>query len=162
MQEFEEVYRLYFRDVYHYAFALTRDQTLAEDITSETFAKALSKIRFFRGECDLRIWLCQIAKNTWISHCRKHGRLVPLPEEPLVSPERFEEQIEDRDLAKRIDGFVQTMPEPYRQAFVLRTYYDLPYAQIAQSLGRTESWARVTYTRAKRIIQNWLKEEKHG
>jgi len=162
VQEFEEVYRLYFRDVYLYALALTRDRNLAEDITSETFARALDKLHTFRGQCDLRVWLCQIAKYAWISHCRKHGRLVPLPEEPLEAPERFEEQIEDRDLAKRIDGFVQTMPEPYREVFVLRTYYALPYARIAQSLGRTESWARVTYTRAKRIIQNWLKEEEHG
>lgn len=162
MKEMEEVYRRYFRDVYRYAYALSRDQTLAEDITSETFAKAMSGLRRFRGDCDIRVWLCQIAKNCYISHCRRQKHLASLPEEPPESPERFEEKVEDRDMAERIDAFVQTMGEPYRQVFVLRTYYALPYSKIAESMGRTESWARVTYTRAKRIIQNWLKEEEHG
>lgn len=162
MKDFENVYRLYFRDVYLYAYALTKDIPLAEDITAETFAKALAKLHTFRGNCDLRVWLCQIAKNVYLSHCRKNKKLVPLPEEPIPSEERFEERVEDKDLAQRIDRFVQEMAEPYRQVFILRTYYELPYAEIARSLGHTESWARVTYTRAKRFIQNWIKEEDHG
>lgn len=92
----------------------------------------------------------------------ENKKLVPLPEEPIPSEERFEERVEDKDLAQRIDRFVQEMAEPYRQVFILRTYYELPYAEIARSLGHTESWARVTYTRAKRFIQNWIKEEDHG
>lgn len=162
MKDFEEVYRLYFRDVYLYAYALAKDIPLAEDITAETFAKALAKLHTFKGNCDLRVWLCQIAKNVYLSHCRKNKKLVPLPEKPIPSEERFEEVVEDKELAERIDRFVREMPEPYRQVFILRTYYALPYAQIAGSLGHTESWARVTYTRAKRIIQNWIKEEDYG
>lgn len=161
MTDFEDIYKLYFRDVYLYAYALARDKTLAEDITSETFAKAMSKLHTFRGSCDIRVWLCQIAKNSYISHCRKNKNLVPLPDTPAESPERFEESIEDKDLAKHINAFVQQMEEPYRQVFVLRTYYALPYAAIAASMGRTESWARVTYTRAKRKIQSWIKEGEH-
>lgn len=162
MKDFEEIYRRYFRDVYLYVYALSKDKHLSEDITSETFTRAMSSLRTFRGDCDIRVWLCQIAKNTYISHCRKHKHLLPLSEVSIESPERFEEQIEDRDLARRIDAFVQQMEEPYRQVFVLRTYFELPYAQIAAGLGRTESWARVTYTRAKQKIQKWIKEGEHA
>lgn len=162
MEDFDEVYRLYFRDVYLFCFALTKDPHIAEDITADTFAKALKKLKGFRGECDIRTWLCQIAKNTFLSYCRKQKRLSELAKIPLDSGQRFEEKIEDRDLAQRIDGFIQTMEEAYREVFILRTYYELPYAQIAASLGRTESWARVTYTRAKRMIQSWVKEGEHG
>lgn len=162
MKDFEAIYKRYFRDVYLYAYALSKDKPLAEDITSETFTKAMSKLRTFRGDCDIRVWLCQIAKNTYISHCRKNKHLVPLAEVSLGSPERFEEEIEDQDLARRIDAFVQQMEEPYRQVFVLRTYFELPYARIAASLGRTESWARVTYTRAKQKIQKWIREGEYA
>lgn len=162
MKDFEEIYRRYFRDVYLYVYALSKDKHLSEDITSETFTRAMSSLRTFRGDCDIRVWLCQIAKNTYISHCRKNKHLLPLSEVSTESPERFEEQIEDRDLARRIDAFVQQMEEPYRQVFVLRTYFELPYAQIAAGMGRTESWARVTYTRAKQKIQKWIKEGEHA
>jgi len=158
MDDFSELYQRYFRDVYLYAYALAGEKTLAEDVTAETFTKALSKLYAFRGQCDIRVWLCQIAKNTYLSHCRKHKRTMPLPDYPIESPHRFEEEIEDRELAKQIDEFIQSMREPYRQVFILRTYYGLPYGKIAASLGRTESWARVTYTRAKAMIQNWIQE----
>lgn len=162
MKDFEDIYKLYFRDVYLYAYALSKDKHLAEDLTSEAFTKAMSKLHTFRGDCDIRVWLCQIAKNSYISHCRKNKHLMPFPDTPMESPERFEEDIADKDLAQRIDAFVQQMEEPYRQVFVLRTYFELPYCEIAASLGRTESWARVTYTRAKRKIQSWIKEENHA
>lgn len=162
MKDFEEIYNLYFRDVYLYVYALSKDRHLAEDITSETFTKAMSKLHTFRGSCDIRVWLCQIAKNSYISHCRKDKHLASFPDTPMESPERFEDAIEDKDLAQRIDAYVQQMEEPYRQVFVLRTYYELPYSEIAASMGRTESWARVTYTRAKRKIQSWIKEGEHA
>lgn len=162
LKDFDKVYKLYFREVYLYSYAMAKDTHLAEDITAETFAKALSKLHTFRGESDIRIWLCQIARNTYISYCRKQKNVESIPNYPIDSGERFEEVIEDKDLAERIDHFVQTMDEPYREVFILRTYYELPYSEIAASLGRTESWARVTYTRAKRIIQKWIKEDEHG
>ena len=62
MAAFEEVYRRYFADVYKYVLALSRDETVAEEVTQETFFKALTAIGSFRGECQLRVWLCQIAR----------------------------------------------------------------------------------------------------
>ena len=162
MKDFDGIYRLYFREVYLYSYALTRDTHIAEDITAEAFTKALSKLHTFRGECDIRTWLCQIAKYTYLSHCRKDSRIEPLPDYPLETRERFEDAVEDEDLAMRINAYVQQLDESYRSVFVLRTYYELPYSEIASSLGHTESWARVTYTRAKRLIQKWAKENEHG
>lgn len=76
--EFEQIYDLYFRDVYRYVHRLSGDAHTAEEITSETFFKALHSIGKFRGECDLRVWLCQIAKNCYYSSLRKAQRTVPL------------------------------------------------------------------------------------
>ena len=65
MTQFEEIYGAYFREVYLYAFALTKDREQAQEITSETFARALEGIDRFRGDCDVRYWLCRIAKNCY-------------------------------------------------------------------------------------------------
>lgn len=70
--EFEEVYTIYFKSVYHYIWQLSGSEQLAEELTSETFFKAMDAIDRFRGDCDLRVWLCQIAKNAYFSYCRRH------------------------------------------------------------------------------------------
>ena len=77
MQDFQEVYDLYFRDVYKYCLSLCRDPGLAEEITQETFFKALKNIGSFRGQCRLYVWLCQIAKNTYFTYSQKRGRNAP-------------------------------------------------------------------------------------
>ena len=72
--DFEEIYKRHFKAVYLYILRLSGDEHLAEDITAETFFKALKAIDRFRGDCDVRVWLCHIAKNCYISHCRKASR----------------------------------------------------------------------------------------
>ena len=72
--EFEQVYDLYFRDVYRYILKLSGSEHVAEEITSDIFFKALRSIGKFRGSCDMRVWLCQIAKN-----CYSPVKSYPLP-----------------------------------------------------------------------------------
>lgn len=74
MEEFEAVYRQYFADVYRYALALSRDAHTAEEVTQETFFKALTAIDSFRGQCPLRLWLCRIARNQYLTLCRERAR----------------------------------------------------------------------------------------
>ena len=76
--DFDELYRTYFSDVYQYIRKLSGSEHMAEEITEETFYKALRKIESFRGDCDIRVWLCQIAKNSYYSHLRKSGRHISL------------------------------------------------------------------------------------
>ena len=73
---FEEIYRLYFRDVYLFLLAMSENPDIAEEITQETFYKALKNIHKFKGECSLKTWLCQIAKNTYLTHCKKQKLLT--------------------------------------------------------------------------------------
>ena len=87
MIDFEEVYRDYLEDVYRFSLALCRDPVLAEELTQETFFRALEHIGQFRGECTLRVWLCQIAKHAWLTHCRRQRRREPEPELREEGPE---------------------------------------------------------------------------
>ena len=72
---FQEIYRAYFNDVLLYIRRLSKDEHIAEEITSETFFKAMRDIEHFRGECHIRVWLCQIAKNCYYSYLKKNGKI---------------------------------------------------------------------------------------
>ena len=70
-KSFEEIYRSYFDPVYRYVLSLTRDEQEAEELTQETFFKALQAIDGYRGESSLKTWLCSIAKNCFYSEKRR-------------------------------------------------------------------------------------------
>ena len=72
MLNIQEVYEKYFTVVYRYLLSLSHNTHIAEELTQETFFKALKKVDDFRGECDLRIWLCQISKNTYYDYLKKN------------------------------------------------------------------------------------------
>ena len=154
MTEFEEVYRLYFRDVYRYCLALTRDEQVAEEVTQETFFKALKAIDQFDGKCRLYVWLCQIAKNTYFSMRAVRGEEL-IRGEP-VSPENLEERLLTKESAFEIHRILHRLEEPYKEVFSLRTFGELPFKQIGALFGKTESWARVTYHRARLKIKEEL------
>lgn len=155
MTEFEEVYRLYFRDVYRYCLALTRDEQMAEEVTQETFFKALGAIDKFDGKCKIYVWLCQIAKNTYFTMHSRDKRQSVLSEEP-ADWENLEEQLLSKESAFEIHRILHALEEPYKEVFSLRTFGELPFRQIGELFGKTESWARVTYHRAKLKIKEEL------
>lgn len=149
--DFREVYDLYFQDVYKYALSLCRDVHLAEEITQETFFKALKSIDSFKGQCRLYVWLCQIAKNTYFSYAGKKAREGT---EMEVSPEEsLEERLLEKEEAFAVHKILHRLPEPYKEVFSLRVFGQLNFKQIGELFGKTESWARVTYHRARMKIK---------
>lgn len=158
MADFQEVYDLYFRDVYRYALSLCRNELVAEDITQETFYKALEKLDTFDGKCKVSVWLCQIAKNTYISECRKDKhRDFNADVLDLSAEGNIEDRLFDRETAFAIHKVLHTLDEPYKEVFSLRTFGELSFRQIAELFGKTESWARVTYHRARLKIKEEMK-----
>ena len=148
MEEFEEAYRALFPQVYRYLLALCRDPELAEELTQETFFHGIQHIEAFRGECRLYVWLCQIGKRQYFSWLRRQRsrRMGSSAEGQAADPEvEWLERETAEELRRSLDG----MEEPYREVFSLRVFGELPFRQIAQMFGKTESWARVTYHRAR-------------
>jgi len=156
--DFTDVYKRYFRDVYHYAFSLCRNESMAEEITQETFFKALNNLDSFDGKCKVSVWLCQIAKNTYISICRKEKHLDRETDPSLlVSDQRIEDRFLAQESAFEVHKVLHKLQEPYKEVFSLKTFGELSYEQIAELFGKTETWARVTYHRAKLKIKEELK-----
>lgn len=144
----EELYQGNYPIVYGYLLSLSGSPALAEDLASETFLRAMEKIHTFDGKCRPSTWLCTIAKNLYCNERRRHGRHVSLEKAgDLVVPD-LEEAVLDHDQARRILQAARRLPEPQQQVFFMRAS-GLSFRDIGDTLGRSETWARVTFFRTK-------------
>ena len=161
--EFEEIYRRHFRDVYVFLMGLSGDPDVAQEMTQETFLKALKAIRRFDGAKDIRAWLFTIARNSYFSYLRKrsHEAGQALDENSLSEGPSVEEQFMNEEEALRIHQYLHTMEEPYREVFSLRVFGELPFEKIGSLFGKNANWARVTYYRAKKKIQKYMEAVNH-
>ncbi len=163
MKEVETLYNTYFHDVFLYLKSLSHSDDIAQEITQETFFKAMKSLHTFKGDCDVRVWLCQIAKNTYYNFCRKNCT-VPIDstaETIADTSVSLVESLEDAQQAMQIHHILHNMDDPYKEVFTLRVFGELSFRQIAEIFGKTESWARVTFHRAKLKIIETLEEENH-
>ncbi|MEK5236990.1 RNA polymerase sigma factor [Paenibacillus sp. FSL L8-0470] len=161
MTDVEQIYEQYFQDVYLFALSLSRSKQIAEEITQETFVKAVKNINQFKGNCKISVWLCQIAKNTYFTYMDKQKRYEPGDPQEKIHKNSFtiEQKLIDKTEALRIHKLLHSLKEPYKEVFTLRVFGELSFDHISQVFGRTESWARVTFHRARNIIQDLLMEE---
>lgn len=139
--------------VYHYALSICRNETEAQDLTQETFLKAMNAVESFKGNSSLYTWLCAIAKNLWINRCKKQSReIIPenIAEMGQDDQPSIEQQVADKETAMHIHKILHNMNEPYKEVFSLRVFGQLSFSEIAKLFSKTESWARVTYHRAKK------------
>lgn len=160
--DFEEIYKEYFGDIYRYLRGLSGDEHIAEEITCETFFKAMRNLRKFRGDCDIRVWLCKIAKNTYFSYLKKHEKSEPtdFSEQEHIPDENIgiEEKTVQQEESERIKIILHDLQEPYKEVFMWRVYGELSFDQIGQLFGKTDNWACVTYHRARKFIREKLEE----
>lgn len=158
--EFEEIYTIYFRDVFLYIHRLSNNEHLAEEITSETFFKAMNSIESFRGDCDIRVWLCQIAKNCYFSYLKKTQRIDSIEDiETAEQSENFEERFFQKDAAMQIQKVLHDIPDPYKEVFMWRVFAEMSFKQIGQIFHKSENWACVTYHRARKMIKERLEAD---
>ncbi len=145
--EFEELYRQYYRQVYGYIMTLCRNPDDAQEITDEAFFKAFAGYQHFRGECSPNVWLCQIAKNLFLS--RQRRKIVPAEMEQEPFEAYMADKLEDGEEAMAIHRVLHEIKEPYKEVFMLRVFGELSYEQIGALFGKSDGWARVTFFRAK-------------
>lgn len=155
MAAFQEVYEEYAQPVYRFLLSLTGNEDLAEELLSETFYQAFRHIDRFEGRCNLYTWLCQIGKNAWIKECRRNKRYGEVILEDLTVPDDkpgLEDQIINKEMYRKVIKVLQSLADPYKDVFILHAIGEVKLKEIACIYGKTESWARVTYFRAKQQI----------
>ncbi len=158
-ESFDQIYQTYFDPVYRYVLSLSRKPDLAEEITQETFFKAMRSLNKFRGECSIKSWLCSIARNLLIDQQRKKKPLSMEDAPDLPDTSRGpEESAVRQDESMRIHHLLHHMDEPYREVFTLRTLGQLSFRDIGEIFGKSDNWACVIYHRAQARIKQKMEE----
>ena len=156
MQDMEQIYQEYFETVNKYLFCLTHNNDISEELTQETFYKAVKKIHTYKGDCKISVWLCQIAKNLWYDQCRKNKKIVDMEDDDLLDIETLdttEDQVISNDEKISLYRKMQKLDELTREVIYLRITGELSFKEIATILNKTENWARVTFYRGKQKLK---------
>ena len=154
MQDLEQIYKQYFETVNKYLFCLTHNSDISEELTQETFYRAVKKINTFKGECKMSVWLCQIAKNLWYDELKKNKRLESIEQTFLIqSEENLEENIILNENKLELYKKLQKLDKQTREVVYLRITGELSFREIGDILNKTENWARVTFYRGKQKLK---------
>ena len=160
MDEFEKIRQSCASIVYRFLLSLCGNEDLAEELTSETFYQAYLHLDQFRGDCKVETWLCQIAKNALYRENRRLKRTVPWEQmEDTQVEDGVLERLSDREQAASIYRHLHSLSEPYKEVFLLRVLGSLKFKEIGDIFGRTETWAKVTFYRAKDKLVERMEEE---
>ncbi|MBP3596747.1 MAG: sigma-70 family RNA polymerase sigma factor [Clostridia bacterium] len=155
MLEIEKIYKQYQKTVYKYLMCLTKNSDIAEELTQETFYKMIKKINTYKGQASISVWLCEIAKNLWYDELRKNKKrnLVNEEEQEIVSNENIEENYIVKENALKVKENINKLDELTQRVLYLRLNSDLSFKEIGEILGKTETWARVTFYRGKQKVK---------
>lgn len=152
MQNMEELYNEYFMQVYKYLFCLTHNSDISEELTQETFCRAIEKINTYKGECKITVWLCQIAKHLWYNECKKRKNREKYKEqfeEFKNTEDEYIEKEEKEELYKRIER----LEDPLKEIMYLRIIGELSFKEIGEIFRKSENWARVSFFRGKQKLK---------
>lgn len=153
MADFERIFEENRGFIYKYLFKMCRNQTLAEELTQETFFRAYMNISNLKKEDKASLWLCSIAKNTYFAYYNEQKKLEPLENSvDAESPFDTESFLENKELAQKAFSVLHSLEEPYKEVFMLSVFAGLSLKEISSLFGKSESWARVTFYRAKQKI----------
>ncbi|MCI8661866.1 MAG: sigma-70 family RNA polymerase sigma factor [Hungatella sp.] len=168
MDSMEEIYKSHGRTVYGFLLTRTRNPDEAQELTQETFCRALKHLKEFKGESSVSTWLCGIAQNVWLEYVRRQKRrreaeitAGDLPDVPGAE-EGKQESVQDNHMLRweslEVLKALHQLREPMRENMYLRLIGNLTFAQIGEVMGRSENWARVTFYRGKELIIKEVKK----
>lgn len=156
MQNIEEIYDKYFKTVNKYLFCLTKNEDTAENLTQETFYRAVKNINKFKGNCNISTWLCEIAKNAYYDECRKNKKIKYISDEELAtvqSNKSVEEITLDSEEKIELYNRIKKLDKNTREVIILRIIGEFSFKEIGNIVNKTETWARVTFYRGKEKLK---------
>ena len=135
-EAFGTLYDAFSRPVYDFLFYRTFDQSLAEDLTSETFFKAMRSISQLRGSTmqDLKSWIFTIAYNTLVDATRRNTTTENIAdhENHMSSQPDYAGQVDATDRLAQVLGYLETLGPPHKDIILMAIWDDLKYSEIAQ------------------------------
>ena len=159
MLDFEKIFQDNQAFIFRYLVKLCGNESLAEELTQETFFRAYMNLTGLRNEEKATVWLCQIAKNTYFAWYNEQKKLQPLDETLLTETQPdLADIFTEKALSAKAYLCLHKMDEPYKEVFMLSVFGGLSLKDISSLFEKSESWARVTFYRAKQKMLEGMKE----
>ena len=158
MTEFEKLFNENREFIFKYLMKMTRDITLSEELTQETFFRAYMNYASLQNKEKASVWLCQIAKNTYFAWYNEQKKKEPLENLELVSDDQnIEETFVQKELSQKALICLHELEDPYKEVFMLSVFGGFSLKDISSIFGKSESWARVTFYRAKQKLSERMR-----
>ncbi len=156
MKVFSEVYKKNWNAVLGFLRRLCNNDALAEELAQEAFFRAFINFASCRNKDRPLTWLCQIARNCYFSWYKANKILRPLTEEKNVTERDVSDVVVEKETGEEVRRAIEGLDEPFRDVFILASEYGIPLKEISKRYGKSESWARVIYYRAKQMLREGL------
>ncbi len=158
MTGFENLFNQNRELIFKYLMKMTRDASLSEELTQETFFRAYMNFASLRNKEAAAVWLCQIAKNTYFSWYNEQKKTAPLDDFVFAgSHESIEDTFVQKELSQKALVCLHELEEPYKEVFMLAVFGDFSLKDISSIFKKSESWARVTFYRAKQKLSERMR-----
>lgn len=157
--DIETLYRLYYNIVYRYVLLINFNKSEAEDIVQNTFLKAMSGLKNFRGDSNIKTWLLTIARNESIRYSAKQTSCSPFDElAEFASSVSIEDIVCSKETTLFILSYIRECKEPKKSLLTLHLLYEMSFVEIGTILNKSDTWCRVTFMRAKNDMIKRLEE----
>ncbi len=152
MTDFEKLFNENREFIFKYLMKMTRDVTLSEELTQETFFRAYMNYASLKSKEKAPTWLCQIAKNTYFAWYNEQKKKASLEDFDITSDVSIEDAFLQKELSQKALHRLHELEEPYKEVFMLSVFGGFSLKDISSIFGKSESWARVTFYRAKQRL----------
>ncbi len=159
MTAFEKLFHENRDFIFKYLLKMSRDELVAEELTQETFFRAYMNYDSLRNKDMAESWLCSIAKNAYFSWYNEQKKLQSLDEaQESASTDSTQLLFEQKELSQQALHCLHELEEPYKEVFMLCIFGGFSLKDISLLFGKSESWARVTFYRAKQKLSERMKQ----
>lgn len=162
MEDFEELYRQYAKQLLRYLVCLSGDRQLAEELLQETFYQAINSIFRFKGNSKISTWLYQIAKNVYLKHVTKarKRRTASLDDiANIASPDLLDAALIKEQQTSHLTAALNKLDDPFKEIICLHVFNELSFKEVGELFSRSEGWARTTFYRGKLQLRAFLSDE---
>ena len=155
----DEIYKKYSRIVYNYLYSLSKNIEISEELTQETFYRAIKGIKNFRNECNISVWLCQIAKNLWINYIKKENKAKVMYFDENIENSLIEDSINAQNEIIELYKQIHRLDEKTKEVIYFRILGGLTFKEIGEIFDKSEEWARITFYRGKIKLKEELRDD---
>jgi RNA polymerase sigma-70 factor (ECF subfamily) len=148
-EKFIHVYDYYFKKIYDFAYYRTCSRESAEDITSQTFMRALEKADTYdKSRASVSTWLFKIASNLIIDNFRANRKSSSLEViEELAAKDDLENEVSEKEILSQVMALLKKLPEKKREIIILRIWQNMSYKEIAEISGASEASCKMIFYR---------------